>query len=391
MKIVFCSNYMNHHQLPFCKALMARDGVEFTFVATEQVSVMRKNLGYQDMDAAFSWIIRAYENAEEYARAEKEILSADVVLFGNTPKKLREKRLAQGKLCFDGCERFLKTEISALKAALRKILDPIRFNRKNYYLLCAGAYAAADYARFGGFKGKRYKWGYFPEVKIYEDIQALLKKKNPRSILWAGRLIDWKHPEYALKIAKRLQADGYDFSLKIIGGGDLEKVLRDGIAKENLQDCVKLLGAMPAGQVRDEMEKAEIFLFTSDKKEGWGAVLNESMNSACVVVASHAIGAAPYLIQDGENGFLFEDGNVDELYEKVKRILDEPALFTQLGENAYKTMVETWNPENAAACFLALAKEKLYGEKSEFIEVCSIAEVLTEDWYSKRKQETDEK
>lgn len=386
MKIVFCSNYMNHHQLPFCKALLATEGVEFTFIATEPVSEMRKNLGYQDMDGAFPWIIRAYENAEEYARAEKEVLSADVALFGNSPKKLKEKRLAQGKLSFDGCERFLKTEISALKGLLRKMVDPIRFNRKNYYLLCAGAYTAADYARFGGFKGKKYKWGYFPEVKKYEEIRAVLKAKSPRSILWAGRLIDWKHPEYALEIAKRLQADGYEFSLKIVGGGALENSLRDSIKKEGLQDRVKMLGAMPAGQVRDEMEKAEIFLFTSDKNEGWGAVLNESMNSACVSIASHAIGAAPYLIKDGENGFLFQDGDLDELYEKVKRIFNEPALSARLGENAYKSMEKTWNPENAAACFLALAKEKLYGEKSGLNEVCSVAEVLTDDWYLKTKQ-----
>ena len=49
------------------------------------------------------------------------------------------------------------------------------------------------------------------------------------------------------------------------------------------------------------MEKSEIFLFTSDKGEGWGAVLNESMNSACAVVASHAIGSVPFLLKDGEN------------------------------------------------------------------------------------------
>ena len=34
------------------------------------------------------------------------------------------------------------------------------------------------------------------------------------------------------------------------------------------------------------MEKADIFLFTSDRREGWGAVANEAMNSACALVVS---------------------------------------------------------------------------------------------------------
>lgn len=51
---------------------------------------------------------------------------------------------------------------------------------------------------------------------------------------------------------------------------------------------------MKASEVRSYMEKADIYLFTSDFNEGWGAVLNESMNSGCAVVASHAIGSVPF-------------------------------------------------------------------------------------------------
>ena len=381
MKVVFCSNYMNHHQLPFCKALLGIDGVEFTFVATEPVSEERKKFGYEEMDSAFPWIIRAYESKGEYARAEREILAADAVIFGHVPKGMPAARLNKGKLSFFAAERFLRNGISPLKALARYIIDPIRFNRKNCYLLCTGAYVAADYARFGGFKGKKYKWGYFPEVKRYADVDGLMKEKNPRSMLWAGRLLPLKHPEYALEVAKRLQAEGYDFTMRIVGGGELEEPLKAQIAEMQLQERVCLLGAIPAGQVRAEMEKSEIFLFTSDKNEGWGAVLSEAMNSACATVTSHTVGAAPFLVQDGENGFLFQDGDVDELYSKVKRLFGEDGLSVKMGKNAYATMINTWNPEHAARCFLALARQKL-GEKSEpLTDVCSVAEPLTEGWY----------
>ena len=53
------------------------------------------------------------------------------------------------------------------------------------------------------------------------------------------------------------------------------------------------------------MAKSDIFIFTSDKNEGWGVVLNEAMSSACAVVANKAIGSVPFLIKDGLNGFTY--------------------------------------------------------------------------------------
>ena len=48
------------------------------------------------------------------------------------------------------------------------------------------------------------------------------------------------------------------------------------------------MGALKPADVRKEMERADIFLFTSDYKEGWGAVLNEAMNARCAIVAVHS-------------------------------------------------------------------------------------------------------
>ena len=105
------------------------------------------------------------------------------------------------------------------------------------------------------------------------------------------------------------------------------------------------------------MEQSQIFLFTSDRNEGWGAVLNESMNSACAVVANRAIGSVPFLIDDGVNGDIYEDGNIDDLYQKVKAILDHPARRIEKSKNAYTTITEEWNAETAAERFVALVDE----------------------------------
>jgi len=132
------------------------------------------------------------------------------------------------------------------------------------------------------------------------------------------------------------------------------------------------------------MEKSEIFLFTSDRNEGWGAVANESMNSACAVIANSAIGSVPFLIKDGENGYMYKDGDVDEIYSKVKKLLDNAEERKRLSKNAYKTMTDEWNPKNAAKKLVKLSETMLEGEYKPFPfadGVCSRADKLSDNWY----------
>ena len=384
MKVVFASNYFNHHQKPFCEAMRALLGDDFAFVATEEISEARLKLGYEDMNHQYSYVICAYDGDEEWENARRLICEADVVIYGSAPQSLMLERLQAGKLTFRYSERIYRPSCPYLKLPWHFYLNTKNYRRyKNYYLLCASAYASADYAKTFTFYNKAYKWAYFTEVKKYENIDAIIEKKEPTSILWVARLLPLKHPEYVIAVAEQLKAEGYSFKLNLIGNGEMEDSLRNMIREKNLADCVKLLGAMKPEQVREHMEKSEIFLFTSDKNEGWGAVLNESMNSACAVVASHAIGAVPFLVKDGENGLIYKSGDVDDLYNKVKFLLDNNRERKRLGKNAYTTMAQEWNAENAAQKLLQLCKCLLAGEKHPFpfeSGVCSKANILKDNW-----------
>ena len=166
---------------------------------------------------------------------------------------------------------------------------------------------------------------------------------------------------------------------------DLQIDYNMAICEEGLSDCVELLGAMKPEQVRAHMEKSSVFLFTSDFEEGWGAVLNEAMNSGCAVIASHAIGAAPYLVKDGENGLLYRNGDMEDLYCKVVDLLTNPERQRQLGEKAYYTMVSCWNPQEAARRLIKLAQSICSGDsKPEIFQEGpgSRAPILKNDWYA---------
>ena len=102
------------------------------------------------------------------------------------------------------------------------------------------------------------------------------------------------------------------------------------------------------------MQSADIFLFTSDRNEGWGAVLNESMASGCAVVANREIGSVPYLIEDGKNGLIYDRKNKDSLYRCVRRLIDDKALCARIQKNAYETIKNVWNADVATERLLHL-------------------------------------
>ncbi len=384
MKIAFVSNFYNHHQKPLADALYSMIGDDYYFIETAPISEERLNMGWGG-DERPSYILQSYLDETSKNKCQQIIDDADVVILGSAPYSMLKTRLKKGLLTFMYNERIYKSGVPYHKLPvhiLRALKRYIRF--KNFYVLCASAYTPVDFSKMFAFIGKTYKWGYFPAVKKYEDIESLIKIKNPTSILWVARFINLKHPEIPVEIAERLKKAGYDFKIDMIGNGPLEEKIKNLIEEKGLSDCVRMLGSMKPEQVREHMEKSEIFVLTSDRNEGWGAVLNESMNSACAVVANSAIGSVPFLIKDGENGYMYKDGDIEDIFEKVKKLLDDAEERRRLSKNAYKTMNDEWNAENAAKKFVSLCEKMLSGEYKPFpyeSGVCSKAEILKDGWY----------
>ena len=384
MKIAFVSNFYNHHQKPVADELYSMLGDGYHFIETEKISQERLKMGW-GRDEKPPYVLQSYTDQTAKENCQRIIDEADVVVIGSAPRALLETRLENKKLTFYYSERPYKIKPPIYKLAvhfLRNVKNVIR--HRNLYILCSSAYTSADYAKVFTFKNKAYKWGYFTAVKEYENVDALIDEKAHNSVLWVARMLVLKHPEHAVEVAKRLKEDGYDFKLNMIGGGEIENKIKELIEKENLSDCVEMLGSMRPEEVRQYMEKSEIFIFTSDRNEGWGAVMNESMNSACAVVANSAIGSVPFLIKDGENGYMYKDGDVDGLYKKVKKLLDDAEERKRLSKNAYRTMIEEYSPKNAAKRLVSLCERMLKGEYKPFPfaeGVCSKAEELKDDWY----------
>jgi glycosyltransferase involved in cell wall biosynthesis len=363
---VFISNFFNHHQLEFCRTLA--ELTEFKFIATMKIPQEQLNLGYDDLNSKYDFVLRMYESAENKNLAQNLLNEAEIVIAGSCsfPFDMLKNRLENDRLTFWFSERLFK------RGFLERFYPPkikrvfsqcTKYKNNNFYLLCAGGFAAHDYEIYHAFREKSFVFGYFPPFVQQDEEKLSAQKSGKMKLLWAGRYLKWKHPEFAVYAAKILKKRGIEFELTMIGNGALYKKIGRMIAKYNLSDCVRQTGSVPAKKVREFMDRTNVFLFTSDRKEGWGAVLNESMNSACAVVANKKIGSAESLLIHGKNGFVY--GSKKEFAKILRDELCDSEKIRRIGKNAYDSIANFWNGKISAQRFLKTAEKLLNGENLE--------------------------
>ena len=381
MKVVFWSNIYTRHQESLSNAFMERTE-EFTFIAEREESRQLELLGKNaQQEPAFVRHANA-ENRKKMIRWAAE--HADAVILGVPAPDLVYACMAAGILLFRYSERPFKDELSVpgrfVRALRWRAWNPAG---ESIYLLCAGAYTAGDYNGIGMFRGRTFKWGYFSEFISGKSVEKLFAEKKCAQILWAGRLLDWKHPESALYLADGLVKKGFRFQLKMIGSGPMRPEL-DWLCKTlGIEEYVEMRDAVSPDELRTAMEQSGIFLMTSDRHEGWGAVVNEAMSCGCTVIGSSLAGSVPFLIKPGVNGYVYRYGDQTELLNLAADLLENPDKQKDLGEAAFRTIETEWNAEEAAGRFLTLADSILTGQRvAEYGSgPCSRASMISEDWH----------
>ena len=359
MKLVFLSNFFNHVQVSISDAFYELCDHQYYFIETTEVPEERRKGGFDIIERPY--VIRTWKGAEEERRAHQVSLDADVLICGSELLSLsyKKERLSRNKLTFEYSERWFKRGFINLFSKTN-VIDHFyyhtRFRKAPLYKLCSSAYTPNDEYAMRSFKGKCYKYGYFPQVKEL-DIDRVLEAKDPSpvKIIWCARFLGWKHPEMVVDLARRLSETRLDVEINMVGTGALwEKVLKS-IVDEHLEHILHLVGGVPNEKVLDLMQAHHIFLLTSDRQEGWGVVVNEAMANGCCVVSSDAVGSVPYLIEDGVNGRLFRSEDGDSLYQAIYELVVDRQLREQYTRQAYKTISEEWSPQRAAARFLELS------------------------------------
>ena len=196
-------------------------------------------------------------------------------------------------------------------------------------------------------------------------------------------MIGLKRADLLIKAAAALRYAGYDFRLKLIGDGDRKESLAALAKRLGVSDITEFEGFLSPDEARQRMADAQIYVMTSNFLEGWGSVIYEALNAGCAVVASHACGATPYLVDPGRTGFVFESGSERSLTDKLKQLLDNENLRHDLGKRAYEQMHALWNPEEAAKRVIGLCEALGSGSDTPYEDgPCSKAGIVKNDWFT---------
>ena len=365
MTFTFVSNYINHHQMPLCEALRRELGDDFTFIQTMPMEEERVAMGWGVDVRQLLYVQCLYQ--DEYA-CRRTIAESDVVLFGWSQREdIAAERLASGRVTMRVSERLYREgqwKAVSPRGLAAKYQEHIKYRKKNVCMLCAGAYTASDFHLIGAYPGKLFRWGYFTRLRTYSEEQFnTMKVQDGRlHIVWAGRFIPLKHPEYVVRLAGTLRDKGCPFFIHMLGDGELEPQIRQDVDQAGLAESFRFYGYTEPEQVRDVMEQCHIHLFTSNHLEGWGAVVNEGMNSGCVEVVNEQVGAAPYLIRHGVNGLVYPKDRYGKMEALVLDLFENWETRRRMGRAAYETIRDVWNAEYAAKELLRFAEGLLRGE-----------------------------
>lgn len=160
----------------------------------------------------------------------------------------------------------------------------------------------------------------FNKIESFIFIGALIKRKYPAEILTA------------LVSAYNSQ----NFTMTYIGSGKQDEFIRKIAAEHAIIERVTLTGRIPREDIINYLIKSDVFIMIS-KSEVYGLVYLEAMAFGCIPIASRNEGFDG-IILDGQNGFLCEAGNIEELSAILDRIKSMPPLeLSRISQSARAT------------------------------------------------------
>ena len=139
--------------------------------------------------------------------------------------------------------------------------------------------------------------------------------RTENRILFVGRVTGEKQIDVLLRALTLLPAE-LDAKVEIVGGGDQKRNLEHLAVELGIADRVTFTGYVTDDELREAYHRASVLAMPSIA-ELQSIVTMEAMASALPVVAANAM-ALPHLVHDGENGYLFEPGNPDDLAAKLR-------------------------------------------------------------------------
>ncbi len=176
---------------------------------------------------------------------------------------------------------------------------------------------------------------------------------------FVGSFHYWHGLESIEKFVQTLSEKHENARFLLVGSGPLKEDIQRAIEQEGLTDRVVLPGFVPHEEIPAYVAAMDValapypptdFFYFSPLK------LFEYMAAGKTVVASR-IGQIAEIVEDGENGVLYEPGDIDALIQKCSALIENPKHRKSIGEKARELMVEKYTWRHNVERILGLLNE----------------------------------
>jgi glycosyltransferase involved in cell wall biosynthesis len=355
--LAFITNVWNHYQASLCREVVRLIGPSrFRMILCEEMPQERLKLGWAAFPPEEEWVLGPPSGSTLPQALVDSSLRATAAIIGSAPRELVSRRVRTGQLTLLMAERLWKkpwrwSRILRPRTALGIQRFRALANRNNVHYLAIGSGAADDAKQIGAFDDRVWTWSYFADVSPNPPSARSGDRVN---ILWVGRMLQWKRVDVLLRAVATIAAEPTFERLQVVGSGDQEPFLRGLAERLGLGNKCVFHPSTNPDAIRALMRGSDIYVLASDRNEGWGVVANEAISEGCVLVANREAGASTILIEDGRTGFLFGDGDAQQLAEILRILLGDRDLREAVRTAAYNELARLWHPRVGAERLLSL-------------------------------------
>ena len=174
-----------------------------------------------------------------------------------------------------------------------------------------------------------------PDTFVVGNGHRTFEKKLTK-LCYVGTMIKRKYPISLLYALDSLFPSNNSYTIDFVGSGSELSKLMTFTKGKKWAGNVKIHGQIPREQVSDVLKESDCFIMIS-KQEAFGLVYLEAMGCGCIPIASRNEGMDGIIV-DGQNGFLCEAGNHEELSAIIEKLnmlsMDDRR---RISDNAVKT------------------------------------------------------
>ena len=182
-----------------------------------------------------------------------------------------------------------------------------------------------------------------------EEVRQKLAPNGERIILHVSTFRPIKRITDCIEIVARMKnlrtgsESPLDVKLVMCGDGPERADAEALAARLGIAESVTFVGKQPQSQVRDYLSVTDL-LFLPSQSESFGLTALEAMACEVPVIATR-VGGIPELVEDGECGYLFEIGDVDEMARTALRLLNDDQQRVRLGRRGREIAVSRFATE----------------------------------------------